>query len=401
MSDSAAVLDHVRVVSDAHSSSKASVLGQLLETRCCAEEDVLAAYEALANADTPSVVVGFQLPFVVRLPPVFFSFRTRVGVAQFRFRPIGAGSNQLVPGEPFGMTRRRSRYETEAMRNASLRNEPYGWLVRSQGLLLLEVTGLFGQHYGRYLDSLRSRRTFDSLLVRREESWFEQGALSGSTYEAHLGVKAEREAMYFLRKLIPRYALACRDPNATYYDWANLEWLDSPWVMVQSGRIIRRLDGPSLAGRFVEPFRFEDYSENLSRLQVFVGSGARATQYEEALLEAARLVEHGAPHLAVVHTAMILEWFATVVIRDRLPRPPKFRRAADRFAVGFPAFGVQLPGEMLDEIDHLIQRRNVIVHEKPSARAATANEARRAIEVASNVIQFSMNRLRENVNAAG
>lgn len=407
-------LCQIRNASKIGYSEKISIVDALLEGHWCEEDDLLLAYQTLQDSDLDIAIVFFQLPFLMRLPEKWIPIRAEYGHPYVYFRTIGTIHNIVKRKEKYKVGIRTDFAETEKFKNAMLKNDFYGVLVRSQVLISFQLWEPRSRYYTAYLNALISKRDFKSVIVNSAESWLpDSQPLIAGTYETDLARRLRRETILALKEFIPAYAITCRDPYAQ-----NLEYLNSYFMMVKSGRIVVLGTGLSMIAQFAQPFEFCDYSKNLSTLRRRLQSRKPPTVYEQYLLEAVRQVEIGSSNLAIVQTVMILDWFANEIIQDHLlpevkesmsPRPNITKLIIDRlwetsdgrkdwatrvptlekFTRYFPATGVMLPSHLQGELSKIIKLRNKIVHriQTDPIKSGTAKEA---INIGMAVIQHCM-----------
>ena len=408
--DSETLLDNIRRASQVGFHSGAtSIVDILLRARWCEEIDLFEAFNAIREEGLDLVAVLFQLPFVVRLPEKWTRLSTAHGPAYIHFRTIGTDLNTLAPGELFQCKDRTSHNESEIFVNATLPNDYYGLLTRTQVIISFQLWGRRLTQYPSYLEMLGDPKAFRTKKIYPAKGVLSSNPLTGETYEVGLAEWLHLQTIKVLAEFIPLYAVACMDPSAR-----TMKHVDNYFIMVKTGRVVGKAPKPSVIAQTAKPHMFRNYANNLTALNKRIKTGRSPSVYELYLLEAARQIELGASNLAVVQTVMVLDLFANEIVNDRLLR--KLKRSLgsatgdiglgidrlwetedgrirpstpEKFAQFFPTIGLSLPADLKGGLKHAIKLRNRIVH-RIQGDFIEVEEARKVVHTGMGIIRYCM-----------
>jgi hypothetical protein len=419
-SDSSDIIERIRSISRTGSSKPRSIVDTLLQSHWCETEDLERAYTIAENTEQPIAILFCQLPFRVRLPEKWIPISGLEGNPYVYFRTVGTEHNTFARGRGFRSEERESFTEFEHYEHAELPDDRYGLLVRTQVLLSIALWGRRAEYYSAYLATCQSDHRFRKLLVDGGRSWRpDHTGITSEMYEIDLFDRLSLAAHDALKAFFKVYAVACKDPLALSWR-SKVEQLVSCFMMVQNGRLVVPRAGNSPLKDFVVPFKNESYEGNYKGLRRYLSSGRRPTEYELYLLNAEEQFQEGRVNLAIVQVAMVLEWFANVIIEehlvktvaqnlhddrlrsftiDRIWETPHGRSkwrvrisVIDKYREYFPLAGVVLPDDLVHRLERTIQHRNTIVH-RTQTKEVDAKIGREAINVGLEIIRQAMDQL--------
>jgi len=406
------MLEHIIEQSKAGWSGNKSIVDTLLDSNWCNKNDLLQAYDILSEeTESDKVMVFFQLPSLILLPEEWIKFKTEYTDSQILFKTIGANNNTIEPSVSYSVVKRNNYNSHEITTNAYLPGDQYGFIVRTQVIIQYPIWGKRRQHYYRgYLDAF-DRNQHNSVLIDAAKSWAkDHRPLTAIEYELELLRRIYLETVNGLRRFIPVYNISCNDP----YTHAPAT-LNSFFMMSQNGRIVTLGPGKSFIAEHVKPLTHNNnHGANLVKLNDNINSKMKPSIYEQYMLEAFREVDQESYNLSVVHTVMILEWFANEIIRDRIvsvinasfSEKPEIGTLAiskithenssslfEKYQRYLNVAGIKLEKKLLLDLRAVIELRNKIIH-RDQAKAVSKEVALRSISIGIDVIQKSMKALR-------
>lgn len=245
--------------------------------------------------------------------------------------------------------------------------------TRSQVAIAYHLWGRRAEYFSAFLAQSVSGSNADRALVSASNSWTDSRSLSVSAYESELGDRLFRETLLVLRRLLPHYSLGRWDPLALG-DWENLSELGNPFLLFSSGRLYRGMTERPARGinttRDANPISATELAKSSRRL-------TRSDRFTRALLGAQQAIEYGMPHLAVINVVSVLEWLVNVTLQ--LPSGRSNIGLVRRFSELLPRQGVSLTAEQISVLRKLCDRRNLLVHESPTAHLVSREEAEDAV----------------------
>lgn len=392
-----------------------SIVDKLVDSKWCTIEDLQTGFKCFGESGLDIVVIFFQLPFVIKLPPKWIKIKSQFGHPFFLFKVIGSEFNTISKDKKLKIIPRKDYQGLDNFYNAFLPNDNVGLLTRTQVIASFQLWGPRQKFYRNYLNSLKFPDRFKSVLVNESNSWLpSHHPLTGQTFEIELARRLKREVLSSINEWIPIYRIACKDPYSKQIDYLN-----NFFIMMETGRIVPIEPGLSTITPFVEQFNSDSFDGNTAILKKYASKKIKPTVYEEYLLEAVKLLEMKSTNLAVVHTVMILEWFANEMIQNhfvntlksslnehpliseialnrtwetseglknwgtRIPIKEKFKRY-------FPAIGINLSKKHITHLIAMIELRNKIVHRTQTKQTSTKT-ADRYINIAFEVIDECRN----------
>ena len=420
-------LDDIREASRIGYAGSSSIMDVLLEANWCFAEDLQSAFDILEEWNAPSATTFFQLPYPIRLPERWIELeRPGKEVVKVFFRTVGAGPNIInrgKKGSPLICGERANFGDIEAFVNAWIPGDRTGRFVCTQVLISYRLWGWRAELFQSYLRGLNANQYQEEISFRGGHLEHDGRRVTAANFEIGLAERLRAESLAIMKHLLPLYAVACLDPNATAPSY-----LHNFFTMSHGGRlVVHGGAGHSFLASSVRPFEFENYGQNLGSFLNRLQSPRPISVYENYLLQAVRQVEEKETGLAIVYTVMILEWFVNEMIRAHLlsivekslQKNPallelvlqriwpegkeKYGRrnvsVTEKIDEYLPLIGIELRDSLKRSVKKVITKRNDIIHTNQT-QIVDKEEALKAIRVGIQFITTVMKELQKIVRTA-
>lgn len=286
--------------------------------------------------------------------------------------------------------------------NAVKNNPQSAGSVQSQIFISYELWDRRRKFYPLYLEGIEAKQKSIKTTLKSQGFW------DLGEFEHDVAKRLWLQTGEVLKDFIPVYKIVCHDIQA-YVP----QDISHYFIMMQNGRLVCRNINEDVEIKKPLVYSRNRLMNNLKALQKRLKENLTPNIYEKDFLEVHRLIEVERYNFAVIQTIVILDWFANQVIESHLisktgesangkssnskyiqmwktEKDSKIRvNTPNKFKDYFPAIGIKLDRKLLDGLQDIYEKRNVIVHHY-KINLIDEQYAKKALEIGKEIVSISM-----------